>query len=508
MAETIITFVSLAIAIPGLVQTTIHAVRYVSNKLRSTPSSPETIEINAVLQSLDKGILRATLEDAEDLYYYTSELTLKALLQESTNTLRKYFLEIEKEVNKLDSVRVSLHQMSKAIRAAKGSAKEINNLIDTLRELIRTKFDAKTLPSRLELRSGQFCQIGQSVEVPNSLLRTIRCDFKHPNRTGSDHCLVEEKLFSSTTREARYRQAVDLAQRLQFMDVPDGLLKLAGFHELANRRYKLVFPYPKGWTNPRSFRNILLDEVNQARPPIPRNYRFVLPRKFAEAVYHVHLQNLVHKCIRPESILLFEPVSENPLQFRYPAIIGAAFLTDWQYTRAIDEASHHEVYHDWVMAMYQHPERQVPPGSVAECRYNIGHDIYSLGVCLLEIGLWDSFVVYNRGVPDLSPMLRNAKASWRAANDAASITMLDAQIEQSVFINLAGDLLAYEMGEAYSKLVIQSLTCLERGFGNILKFVDSSSLDWDEQGILFIQEIGRQLTNASTMGSGIYNRLV
>ncbi|KAI8635168.1 hypothetical protein F5Y19DRAFT_2354 [Xylariaceae sp. FL1651] len=292
----------------------------------------------------------------------------------------------------------------------------------------------------------------------------------------------------------------------------DGLLKLAGFQvlnstpETANS-YRLIFPYPTGWTNPRSFRDILLNLVNDPRPPIPRNYRFILLRRLADAVYHVHLQNLVHKCIRPESILLFEPAPDGSSAFRYPAVIGAAFLTDWQYTRKTEVASQREAYHDWIMAMYQHPERQAAPGSVAESKYNIGHDIYSLGVCLLEIGLRSSFIVYNGNIPNLSKLPRDAKDDWRVANAGASQTVPDARIEQSVFITLAGDPLAYEMGEAYSKLVIQCLTCIENGLGNIHKFVGNESRDWDEQGILFIQEIRRQLAEASTMGTGVYNSL-
>jgi hypothetical protein len=147
------------------------------------------------------------------------------------------------------------------------------------------------------------------------------------------------------------------------------------------------------------------------------------------------------------------------------------------------------------------------PGSVAESKYNIGHDIYSLGVCLLEIGLWESFLVYDEEHPKLSPLLSDSKAKWKRENDTVSQSMSDSQIEQKVFITLAGDSLAYEMGEAYSKLVLKCLTCVEKGFGNVLKFIDSASRDWDEQGDLFIQETRRELAEASTMGSGIYNRI-
>src|SRR5271168_4116142 len=42
----------------------------------------------------------------------------------------------------------------------------------------------------------------------------------------------------------------------------------------------------------------------------------------------------------------------------------------------------------------RHPTRQ---GTHPEVDYQMQHDIYSLGVVLLEIGLWTSFVLYGPG---------------------------------------------------------------------------------------------------------------
>lgn len=149
--------------------------------------------------------------------------------------------------------------------------------------------------------------------------------------------------------------------------------------------------------------------------------------------------------------------------------------------------------------MYQHPERQDPAGSVAEYKYNIGHDIYSLGVCFLEIGLWDSFVVPDdKGQLGLSQLFANAKAQWKSGNPTWQ-QMKDSQIEQQAFKALAKGALAYEMGLSYSNLVVKCLLCNENGFGNIVKFADSSSKDWDEQGVLFIQEIRKELETACNM---------
>jgi len=43
----------------------------------------------------------------------------------------------------------------------------------------------------------------------------------------------------------------------------------------------------------------------------------------------------------------------------------------------------------WPKRIYQHPERQ---DEYAEAAYEPRHDIYSLGVCMLEVLLWTPFV--------------------------------------------------------------------------------------------------------------------
>ncbi len=83
-------------------------------------------------------------------------------------------------------------------------------------------------------------------------------------------------------------------------------------------------------------------------------------------------------------------------------------------------------------------------------------------------------------------MLRDTKNRWSVANDAISKPRAGSQIEQSGLFTLEGEWLACEIDEIYSQLVIWCLTCIEKGFGHVLKFVDSSSPDWDKQGILFI----------------------
>jgi hypothetical protein len=501
-------FLSLAIAIPGLVQTFIHASRYLSKKIKSLQGAAEINRIQDFLLTLDHGIIRLTLENVEDLCCDTDNEDERAHLKSSTQHMLDKLKDLDKEIEKLLDIDGSDKQEEKRKKKAREAALAIVESVESMASKLQTYVQAhlahRQLKSRLEFRPNKFFCIGQPAQLPHSLTAVVKGDF---GGQVSGLCVLEEKVYPDLDSGQAYDCAKDLARTLQTVKSSgEGILELAGFQTmsppsaLARDRFRFVFHYPEKHVNPRSLRDILLDPINQPRPAIPRNYRFILPKRLAETVYQVHRHNLVHKCIRPESILLFEKAPGNTPELKYPKKIGAPYLVDWQHLRKTVEASKRDVSgHDWTMAMYQHPERQAPPGSVAEYKYNIGHDIYSLGVCFLEIGLWDSFVApNNNGQPGLSQLLANAKAQWKRDNPSWQ-HMRDSQIEQQVFITLAKGLLAYEMGRSYSNLVVKCLLCIENGFGNILKFVDSRSADWDEQGVLFIQEIRKELETASNM---------
>lgn len=109
------------------------------------------------------------------------------------------------------------------------------------------------------------------------------------------------------------------------------------------------------------------------------------------------------------------------------------------------------------------------------------HDIYSLGVCLLEIGLWSSFVG-----PDQQPT-----AILDVSEDMNSRNLLKAatQIKQKM-ITKARSELPSTTGKKYTEVVLSCLTCLDTGATNM--FENSDDL-YDEDGILvgvaFIEKI-------------------
>jgi hypothetical protein len=510
--EAIVGFVALGIAIPGVVETFVHVAAYLSKKVRTSPNKTAKERIKSFTNSIERGAIRSSLETAEDLFCDTNDDILRKSIAEYIELLRCQLPSLDRALEEMTEGK-SEKSENKWAKEALSTIENLERTGTRFQSFLNTKIAGRVLPSKLELRSNQFQIIGTPsvahTKLPLSEVNIIKADFSGSNnRWGStQNCILEERTFPGHHSEAAYARAKELGRLLEFTKFSEGLLEFAGFRvihtsPLLDDRFQLIFTFPDTAANPRSLRGILLDPINSPRPPIPRNFRFVLPRKLAEAVYHVHRHNLVHKSIRPETILIFELQLENGTRGdSYPTAIGAPYLTDWKYTRkTVEASSRNPDPGEWATALYQHPERRVAPGLVAESKYNIGHDIYSLGICLLEIGLWTSFLVYDNNVPSLSPLIQEQTAIWRSQNTSpADLLLSDAKVEQKALLMLAGDALAFEMGQAYSDMVIKCLSCLEKGFGNVRTFVNSESKDWEDEGVSFIQEIRKELSGASTM---------
>jgi serine/threonine protein kinase len=134
--------------------------------------------------------------------------------------------------------------------------------------------------------------------------------------------------------------------------------------------------------------------------------RFKLARQIATSVFYCHSIGWVHKFINATNILI---LSEINAKVYFPQTIGTAFLAGFEHSRRDADRSTGLVGMDdseyWTTQIYQHPERQVDQVNIVdiETRYAYRHDLYSLGVVLLEIARWRSF--------DKSPDLLRGKSA-------------------------------------------------------------------------------------------------
>ncbi|KAK5742820.1 hypothetical protein LTR17_003068 [Elasticomyces elasticus] len=167
-----------------------------------------------------------------------------------------------------------------------------------------------------------------------------------------------------------------------------GILPVLGYRQPpynepdGTKIFQLVFRL-----HPDTVHESLAHWINTKAPPTVVE-RLNLCLQVAQAVRNVHAMDLVHKSLRPRAMLMLSNVNE-------PGSAASLFLQDWTYVREVSGATTQLGETVWQKAIYQHPARQ---GKYAETEYEPKHDIYSLGVCMLEILLWTPFVV---STPDL-----------------------------------------------------------------------------------------------------------
>lgn len=202
-------------------------------------------------------------------------------------------------------------------------------------------------------------------------------------------------------------------------------------------RFDMVFRKPDGLDSPQSLRQMLLQHASGDGMSISINRRLQMARELARSISYVHALGLVHKNIRPESILVFDDTLS-----RY-----STFLVGFDGFRAADGVSAMQGDTEWHKNLYRHPTRQ---GEFPLEYYKMQHDIFSLGICLLEIGLWQPFVSYSESLdPEVGPGLNRETLSHEAG-----------QIKE-FFTDLAQRRLPNAMGDRYTQAVATCLKCLD-----------------------------------------------
>ncbi len=111
----------------------------------------------------------------------------------------------------------------------------------------------------------------------------------------------------------------------------------------------------------------------------------------------------------------------------------------------------------------RHPSRQ---GMLPEVDYQMQHDIYSLGVVLLEIGLWTSFVLYGKddGTYSVAPNeILGPAVSALGQKPRDGVQEIKLNLE-----DLAAMELPTRLGKRYTEVVLLCLRCIDGGgFGAV-----------------------------------------
>ncbi|CAG7993204.1 unnamed protein product [Penicillium salamii] len=304
------------------------------------------------------------------------------------------------------------------------------------------------------------------------------CSARIGRRPGHDQSLIVETIeplpganVSDLKRDVR-----DLARRLSTSSAVEfGLLSCKGY--ISPRRSEPAQPgayelsiisrVPTSKSEPRTLRDCLVN----MRCTESLSDRFNIASELARAVHSVHLFGFVHKNIRPESILLLGNDDSS---------IGSAFLIGFDSFRMASGKTLRKGEASWERCLYQHPDRI---GTVSSENYIMQHDIYSLGVCLLELGLWDSFVSYADD--------QSMSSDWKSLPFERTPILGPGQgfLFQDRLLALARGELRRRMGTKYSDVVVTCLTCLDPGnvdFGEEEDFEDEDGI---EVGVRYIEKV-------------------
>jgi hypothetical protein len=173
-------------------------------------------------------------------------------------------------------------------------------------------------------------------------------------------------------------------------------------------------------------------------------------------VSYVHTFSFVHKNICPESVLLFKEEKRSS-QFHGATTTTAttnpqrsSFLIGFESFRSAVGGTSMMGDQDWAHNIYRHPERM---GEHPAEKYKMQHDIYSLGVCLLEIGLWEPLVEYSED--DQTPEY------GRVCRDFADTEKAWVFFKEYL-VGAAETELPRRMGDRYAEVVMTCLTCLDK----------------------------------------------
>lgn len=261
------------------------------------------------------------------------------------------------------------------------------------------------------------------------------------------------------------RELFQLAQLLK-----EASSEQAGLHTLrlrgvldqstTHKRFAFVFEAPRDTDparlQPISLHSIMANQMFHSNVSLPNRFR--LAQTLATTVAKLHADGWMHRNIRSHSVVFFHAVGCKATE---PVSVNNPYLVDFENARPIGAQTSYNFHADLERNMYRHPQRQGPPTEYFEKR----HDVYALGVVLLEIGLWKPVMeifAHQTGAPatdDLSPR----------------------KIQQ-ILLDAAKEWLPFYMGQLYSDAVVN---CLSDGFG-------MESLSSDSE-VMFVEKIVRNL---------------
>jgi hypothetical protein len=205
-----------------------------------------------------------------------------------------------------------------------------------------------------------------------------------------------------------------------------------------------------------SLREILSSESKKAdkyKEVRPLNKRFEIARTLSRALLYLHAAEWLHKGIRSSSIMFVpsgQPISKS--KETNASQLGRPYLVGFEYSRLASNDEGTENHATTVEDnLYRHPDAQGLDTTDEESyigktgRFTKDHDIYSLGVTLVEMGVYKS-------AKRIADDFQRERSSHALNAKTFHKHMTDTLIPQNVTFN---------MGEVYARVAFR---CLQANF--------------------------------------------
>lgn len=465
----------LVLAIPGVILHCIQCGEYLYNLTNKFKSASESVrQIRAFSYELSHGRLKVSLELTEKVDI-DPELDehLKNAVRASLQQLQIALATVKSTLETFLDKDGKIRRMYFAFRGERKIQHELNELRQWQREfegLIDLIYKRRALARHdLRLTRATFRIIHRAEEpeyrpIPGTQMVLAEGEYS-TGRPEQVSVLIErsEQIMAGSTSEDIRQIPSILAMHLHTGTSSRGILHCLGYRD-ANGM-ELVFRLPALTKRVRTLRTVIESPTARIYGGYALEERLRLCRSLSEAVLSVHSSGLVHKNIRSNTVVFIEHGDESDGRAR-EGHLGSPFLTEWSMMRKVSDLSSRRGSDDWKDDIYRHPRRQ---GRQPEERYNMGHDLYSLAVILLEFVLWEPFVnmdlhpPISRAFNEKAQILGNLRAE-----DCTSIDKLTSPLlKHKVMKALADEEVAPRMGTRLAVFISACLNCFDGGFPSI-----------------------------------------
>ncbi|MCJ1292060.1 hypothetical protein MMC34_003610 [Xylographa carneopallida] len=178
---------------------------------------------------------------------------------------------------------------------------------------------------------------------------------------------------------------------------------LGYFEDSERHRYGFLFalPPPAQPILPLTLQDLLSRALTGILPPL--NERFRMAESIARSVIRLHDCGWVHAALRSSNVLFFHRHEVSQSAPSQSLILNHPYITGFTYSRPSDPAEstleYSHLYNSSDHDLYLHPTiqrsnmaRYGPSSQMEHVRYQQRHDLFSLGIILLEIGLWEQII--------------------------------------------------------------------------------------------------------------------